>query len=87
MGFSLKSNVGFINESNLEFNDISSEVEREYTFPNGNKLLIKEPLYLNVSPSGGHRLYDAKGYCYYVQPNQGWSIKWKVKGGVPSFVK
>jgi len=80
-------NEGFINESNLNFNDISSENEREYNFPNGNKLLIMNPLYLNVSKSGGHRLYCEKGYCYYVQPKEGWWIKWKVREGKPSFVK
>lgn len=82
-----KKSEGFINESSLEFKDISSEIEREYTFPNGNKLMIKGPLYLHVSNSGGHRLYDNDGYCHYIQPEQGWSIKWKVKEGKPSFVK
>ena len=82
-----KPNEGFINESNLEFNDISSELERTYTFPNGNKYHIIEPLYLNVSKSGGHRLYSADGLCHYVQPKEGWAISWKVKEGKPSFVK
>jgi len=80
-------NEGFINETDLKFDDISSEKEREYIFPNGNKLLIGNPLYLNVSKSGGHRLYTEDGWCYYVQPKEGWAIRWKVKAGKPSFVK
>ena len=77
----------FINEAELNFTDISSETNREYTFPNGKKLVIKEPLYLNVSPSGGHRLYANNGYSYYVQPKEGWSIRWKARKGKPNFVK
>lgn len=80
-------NEGFINESGLGFTDISSEAEREYQFPNGQRLFIGKPLYLNVSKSGGHRLYTEDGFCYYVQPKEGWSIKWKVRQGKPSFVK
>lgn len=80
-------NEGFINETNLVFNDISSEKEREYIFPNGTKLHIGKPLYLNVSKSGGHRLYTEDEWCYYVQPREGWAVRWKVKEGQPSFVK
>ena len=78
---------GFINETDLEFSDISSETEREYTFPNGKTYHIGNPLFLNVSPSGGHRLYDENQYCHYVQPKEGWAIKWKVREGAPNFVK
>lgn len=91
---------GFINESALDFTDISSERERVYTFPNGETLRIENPLYLNVSASGGHRLYAedsvlsilgcrfrTQGVCYYVQPKEGWYITWKVRLGRPSFVK
>jgi len=80
-------NEAFLNESELVFNDISSERKREYTFPNGKKLKIAKPLFLNVSASGGHRLYAEDGYSYYVQPVQGWYIKWKVRKGKPNFVK
>ena len=82
-----KLNEGFINESGLEFKDISSEKNREYNFITGKKLFIKYPLYLNVSASGGHRIYSANGYCYYIQPKEGWFIKWKPRKGRPSFVK
>ena len=83
----MKNNEGFINETELDFKDISSEKEREYIFPNGNTLYIGKPLYLNVSPSGGHRLYTEDRWCWYVQPKEGWGIKWRVKEGQPSFVK
>ena len=78
---------GFINATKLKFDDISSESFREYEFPNGRKLLIMRPTHLNVSKSGGHRLYTADGFCWYVQPREGWSIKWRIKEGKPNFVK
>lgn len=77
----------FINNSGLIFKDISSEKFREYTYPNGCKLIIQEPLLINVSKSGGHRIFDDNGYCWYVQPAEGWSIKWKPFDGEPHFVK
>jgi len=77
----------FLNGSGLEFTDISMEQEREYIFPNGRTLTIKEPLRLNVSDSGGHRVFSADGYCWYIQPKEGWVIKWKVKVGKPHFVR
>jgi hypothetical protein len=80
-------NEGFLNESNLVFDDISSEAEREYGFPNGQRLSIGKPLYLNVSKSGGHRLYTEDNWCYYIQPKEGWWIKWRVREGKPHFVK
>ena len=80
-------NEGFINESGLEFCDISSETGREYGFPNGQKLYIGQPLYLNVSKSGGHRLYTKDGWSYYIHPREGWWITWRVKDGAPNFVK
>jgi len=76
----------FINGSGLNFKDISAEDYREYQFPNGNKLLIKNPLCLHVSASGGHRLFDAQGIAWYVQPQEGWSIHWKVEEGKPNFL-
>jgi|GEM_PF-2525552 len=77
----------FINESGLDFKNISSERYRQYVFPNGENLIINQPLYLNVSPSGGHRLFDNFGNSYYVQPQEGWYIKWQAKFGLPNFVK
>lgn len=80
-------NEAFINESELTFTDISSEKNRRYVFPNGKKLRIKNPMYINVSKSGGHRLYADNKWCYYVQPKEGWHIRWEVRKGKPSFVK
>jgi len=77
----------FINETELKFDDISSETFREYIFPNGQNLVIVRPTHLNVSKSGGHRLKTAGGECWYVQPREGWAIKWRIKRGQPNFVK
>jgi hypothetical protein len=77
----------FNNQSGLEFTDISSKDSRDYHFPNGKTLFISEPLYLNVSKTGGHRIFDAAGYCYYIQPREGWYIRWKPREGYPHFVK
>lgn len=77
---------GFINETNLTFSDISSETKREYTFPNGMTFVVNEPKFLNVSKSGGHRIYTKDGNGFYVQPKEGWAIKWTIKVGAPDFV-
>lgn len=75
----------FINESGLEFTDISSEGSRVYTFPNGSVTILR-PLYLNVSPSGGHRVFSIDGLSWYIPP--GWiSLTWKARKGKPNFVK
>jgi hypothetical protein len=79
--------TSFINESGLEFKDISSEKYRKYVFPNGKELKIIKPLYLNISESGGHRLFDASGISWYIKPNEGWYIQWKAENGKPNFVK
>jgi hypothetical protein len=77
----------FINMSDHVFTDISSEQVRKYTFPNGNTLTIDRPLYLSVSPSGGHRVFDANGKSYYVNIAQSWYIEWVAQIGRPHFVK
>ena len=77
---------GFFNTSGLEFKDISSEEYREYNFPNGNKLTIIKPLKLNVSKSGGHRVFDAQGVSWYVKPKESWYIHWVVEKDKPNFV-
>lgn len=76
----------FINKSGLEFVDISSEHYRTYTFPGGRSVTIDEPLKLNVSDSGGHRIFDRQGLSHYVPP--GWlQLTWEAKPGRPHFVK
>ena len=79
----------FRNESNSKFIDISSELWREYIRQNDDKTeiitRIDEPIALNVSKSGGHRLFDANGECHYIP--SGWNhLKWKVKDDQPHFV-
>lgn len=76
----------FINESNSEFTDISSESVRTYNFGQKGFVKIQNPMYLNVSPSGAHRLFSADGQSHYI-PN-GWvQLSWTVREGEPNFVK
>jgi hypothetical protein len=75
----------FINKTNLEFTDISSEMWREYHFSGGDIVKIDKPLKLHVS-SNGHRIFDAAGFSHYVP--LGWiHLSWKAKEGQPHFVK
>lgn len=71
----------FRNESGLKFTDISTEEFREYSFG----YRIDHPLWLHVSGSGGHRIFNGE-HCYYVQPEKGWAISWLVRDGEPHFV-
>jgi hypothetical protein len=82
----------FINESGLDFTDISSELYREYEFPpSGDRICndvihINSPMKLNVSKSGGHRIFDENGVSHYIP--SGWiHLSWCVKDGQPNFVK
>ena len=85
-GYKQADGYGFVNHSNLDFSDISSEEYRVYEFETGRSILINHPLRLNVSPSGGHRLYDSDGVSHYIP--KGWiHLKWKAKNGQPNFVK
>lgn len=73
----------FINNSGFEFKDISHEEYRIYTFSDM-EIKINEPLKLNVSKSGGHRIFDANGISRYIP--SGWrEIQWKAKKGQPNF--
>ena len=74
----------FRNESGLEFVDISSEEWREYTFSDGEKIVIKHPIRLHVSDSG-HRIFDASGISHFV-PMTWKHLRWKAKDGEPHFV-
>jgi hypothetical protein len=74
------------NGTDLPFTDISSEQWREYQFLGGDIVRIEAPLALNVSDSGGHRIFDAAGVSHYIPA--GWvHLKWTVKDGAPNFVK
>jgi len=76
----------FRNGTKHKFDDISSELYREYVFPDMT-IKIQNPIALNVSySSGGHRVWDAAGVSHYVPG--GWKeIKWEVKHDMPHFVK
>lgn len=76
----------FNNQSGLEFTDISSEEFRQYEFPCGRRLRIKEPLWLHVSEAGGHRVFDNTGVSHYI-PGTWIHLFWKAKEGQPHFVK
>jgi hypothetical protein len=74
----------FNNKSGLEFSDLSSEAERTYNFGSKGFVKIINPLKLNVSDSGGHRIFDATGKSHYVPA--GWiQLTWTVKEGKPHF--
>ena len=74
------------NESNLKFTDISSELWRQYDYPQYNKnILIHDPIALNVSKAGGHRLIDGQGDSHYIP--KGWvHLKWRAREGAAHFV-
>ena len=70
--------------SGLEFKDLSDEKFRIYTFPGGDTITIVEPRKLNVSPSGGHRIFDAAGNSWYIP--SGWiGLRWNVKPSCDHF--
>ena len=76
----------FKNESDLVFTDISSEAWREYQFDSGATVRIENPAKLNVSESGGHRIFDGQGLSHYVP--KGWiHLMWEPKPGEPNFVR
>lgn len=67
------------------FSDIDSEEFRTYVFKDG-EITINSPLKLNVSNSGGHRVFDAQGISHYIP--SGWiHLFWKAKENQPNFVK
>lgn len=73
----------FRNLSGLEFKDISAEVERTYTFASGATVSIMGPQRLNVSASGGHRIFADDG-CHYIPA--GWiHLRWTVKDEAAHF--
>lgn len=49
--------------------------------------VTNKPVALHVSKSGGHRIVNSNGYCYYIKPEAWDNIEWKIKEGFPHFVK
>jgi hypothetical protein len=77
---------GFVNASDHQFTDISSEAERVYNFGQKGFVRINRPLQLAVSDSGGHRIFSADGRSHYIPA--GWiEITWTTRPGSPHFVK
>ena len=76
----------FRNATPHKFDDISSELFREYEFSD-KTIRIDNPVALNVNfTSGGHRIFDAQGDSHYIPG--GWKhLKWRSKDDSPHFVK
>lgn len=64
--------------------DISTEVKRKYSWPDGSAATIHNPKQLTVSENG-HRIADAFGNGHYVP--KGWiHLEWINKPGAPAIV-
>lgn len=69
----------------IEFKNIESELYRVYVFPDGSEVKIENPVGINVSKSGGHRVLGDNGLSHYIP--SGWiHLYWKPKTGQPAFV-
>lgn len=78
-----------INQTNLEFIDISSEEWRRYVYPakigHVNVIEIDRPLYLAITENG-HRILDYVGQSHYIPA--GWiQLTWQAAEGQPHFVR
>lgn len=66
--------------NNVEYKSLQSERFREYIFDSNRVVVIVNPLWLNVSESGGHRVVVSDTETYYIPP--GWlAIFWETKEG------
>lgn len=64
--------------------DISTELKRTYYFPNGEKVIIDQPVQL-ITSENGHRIADAHGNGHYVPA--GWlHLHWENKPGAKAIV-
>lgn len=75
----------FMHQTSFDWTDISSEQFRVYEFSD-QTVKIENPLLLNVSKAGGHRVWDAQGISHYI-PSGYRHLYWKVKENMPYFVK
>lgn len=75
-----------INNTEIEFTDISSEQWREVLYSNGNIDRIDSPLYLGNSETT-LRILDAEGVSWIIFKDKIDRIKFQVKEGQPHFVK
>ncbi len=70
--------------STLKWGDLSDEQYRVYVWPSGWKVTLYLPMKLNVSASGGHRVFTADGFSHYIP--SGWNhLYWLVKPGQDHF--
>lgn len=76
--------INLAEETEYDFEDISSEEWREYDF-SGVRVRIENPTYLAVSENG-HRILDEQGISHYVGFD-GFYVKWKSGEDAPHFVK
>lgn len=80
-----ETKLEFIDGTDFAWNDISSEEFRVYKFSD-TEIRIDGPYKLNVSRSGGHRVFDIHGISHYIP--SGWRhLSWKARPGQPNFVK
>lgn len=79
----LKEGQKFINMSDIEFKDISTEEWREYIYDKGFRLKIEHPIKLGITKSGSHRIWDGVN-SFWIRPGF-MTIIWKAKEGLPHF--
>ena len=64
------------------FKDITSELSRTYRFPEEEFVVITNPVAINVSRGGGHRVIDEEGKTHYIP--KGWiELTWQARDGKP----
>ena len=76
-----KHHGGFKGLSKEDFIDISDEQTREYIFFKGGTLKLEgkpQGIMVKQKPDGDtHRVTTDSGWSYYINPAQGWAIRWK----------
>lgn len=63
-------------EEKCEFEDISSEAQRTYTFPNGLEYTIDNPLAAHRDDEEAHRIITTDNVFHFIKPAEGWAMKW-----------
>jgi hypothetical protein len=75
----------FINGTDLDFEDITSELYRTYVFAGDNSITIEYPTHMAEDDNGDHLIYDDSGRSFRIPV--GWlALVWESKAGAPSFV-
>lgn len=77
----------FINESGVEFDDITCKTFLRYNFPNGQSIEIQDPVYMATLPTGENLVYDAEEISYKIRPSKSWWKTWGTRTGCANFVK